>query len=69
LGLLNLQSLIRKIQVVGVLEVNSATCYTSVKIIFGVARVQKDPIKITASVPVKVQHLEELSLVFQINFG
>jgi hypothetical protein len=36
------------------LMMNSATCYTSVKLRFGVAWVQKTPAIITTSVPVKV---------------
>jgi hypothetical protein len=43
-----------KTEVARVSGVNSATCYTSVKLKFGVAWAQKDPAKITTSTPVKV---------------
>jgi hypothetical protein len=49
--LLNLNSSIRKKSSGWGLEVLSATCYVFVKLKFGV---QKDPAKITTSLPVKV---------------
>jgi hypothetical protein len=52
--LLNLPLPIGKIHVARVLMVNSAICYISAKLKSEVARVQKDPAKITISVPVKV---------------
>jgi hypothetical protein len=65
--LLNLPPPIRKKSSGRVLGFNSATCYISVTLKFGIVRVQKDPAKIMNSVPVKFRISKMLGFMFPIN--